>query len=328
MKNLGDLADDASVSNGRKSNGKFDNDWTMKVEIKLQKLNRALKLLMNKINDMRNVSGNKRSQSVLSGISDSSLRFRNPVAAIVGSTPGLQKNPYNDFVEDEISGKTFENINGKQYRKLGTSSLSPRGLNPDDVDLSKLRDIYHGPPIPTNKLMMKISEFINYTLRKSTELSSPVYESKPRTGHYVFPVVEDVNNYLIINENGRPINTAATSPKQANKVIQRLTIDKMNFVQGGYQRSLGGPLSQIQNTNPSTDRGTPNITARVNDSVSNQSSIQQQVNLAPIGSKQYQGRTHPMTPNQDNGMLATFSNPNQTKPLYTINEENNILKQQ
>ena len=294
---------------------------------------------MNKINDMRHVSGNKRSQSVLSGISDGSLRFRNPVVAIVGSTPGLQNErikQYNDSHEDELptfynqgsAGKTFENINGKQYRKLGTSSLSPRGLNPDDVDLSKLRDIYHGPPIPTNKLMMKISEFINYTLRKSTELSSPVYESKPRTGHYVFPVVEDVNNYLIINENGRPINTAATSPKQANKVIQRLTIDKMNFVQGGYQRSLGGPLSQIQNTNPSTDRGTPNITARVNDSVSNQSSIQQQVNLTPIGSKQYQGRTHPMTPNQDNGMLATFSNPNQTKPLYTINEENNILKQQ
>ena len=35
MKNLGEQAEEASVSNGRKSNGKFDNDWTMKVEIKL-----------------------------------------------------------------------------------------------------------------------------------------------------------------------------------------------------------------------------------------------------------------------------------------------------
>ena len=34
-----------------------------------------------------------------------------------------------------------------------------------------------------------------------------------------------------------------------------------------------------------------------------------------------------MSPQQDNAMLATFSNQNQTKPLYIINEENNIQQQ-
>ncbi len=95
MKNLGEVDEGgASVSNGRQSKGKFDPDWTAKVEIKLRKLSSTVKVLTNKLTDMRNVSaGNsrtpiRRSQSILSpgGGSNSSLR-KNKQGGMGTSTP-------------------------------------------------------------------------------------------------------------------------------------------------------------------------------------------------------------------------------------------------
>jgi hypothetical protein len=137
--------------------------------MKLQKVSRALKLLMNKINDLRSVTGYKKSHSVLSGISDSSLRFRNQIAAAVGSTPGLQneriKRVYNDsqgtLEEDENSphfnyaGAGNRIVHNKQKK---TTSLSPPNRG---------KQVKHAPPMKTNQLMTKISDLIKYTLNKT-----------------------------------------------------------------------------------------------------------------------------------------------------------------
>lgn len=66
-------------------------------------MNRALKLLMNKINDLR---GNKKSHSVLSGISDGSLRYRN---AAHNSTPGLQNERIKRVYINDSQGTLEEN---------------------------------------------------------------------------------------------------------------------------------------------------------------------------------------------------------------------------
>ena len=53
MKNLGEDSEDANTRQvGKKSTGKFDKDWTAKVEHKLSKLNTAFKTLTNKVSDL------------------------------------------------------------------------------------------------------------------------------------------------------------------------------------------------------------------------------------------------------------------------------------
>jgi hypothetical protein len=91
MKNLGDDEGKTNKSSGhvgKKSAGKFDKDWTTKVEQKLSKLNTTVKNLTNKISDLGNSSAlskqmtrggkNRNSQRSLSGNnSQSSFRYRN-----------------------------------------------------------------------------------------------------------------------------------------------------------------------------------------------------------------------------------------------------------
>lgn len=58
MKNLGDGGDDSHKNSmGKKSSGKFDKDWTTKVEMKLSKLYSNLKNLTNKVSDLQYGSG-------------------------------------------------------------------------------------------------------------------------------------------------------------------------------------------------------------------------------------------------------------------------------
>jgi hypothetical protein len=202
MKYLGEqTGDDASVSNGRKSHGKFDQDWTLKVETKLTKVSRALKLLMNKLNDLRTATGHKRSHSVLSGISDGSLRYRN-AAHTVGSTPGLQneriKRVYNDsqgtLEENDSPDFNYPGKRRQVHAKQG--SLSPQGGS------AGRKNVKHGPPMKTNQLMTKISDLIKYTINKTANgMGAPGQPGSPgeagRRGR--FPIVNDVQNYLVMN---------------------------------------------------------------------------------------------------------------------------------
>jgi len=110
---------------------------------------------MNKINDLRTATGHKKSHSVLSGISDGSLRYRN-AARTVGSTPGLQneriKRVYNDS-----QGTLEEN---DSPRKHGSPGSGGRG------------NVKHAPPMKVNQLMTKISDLIKYTINKTAAAGS------------------------------------------------------------------------------------------------------------------------------------------------------------
>lgn len=201
---------------------------------------------MNKLNDLRTATGHKKSHSVLSGISDGSLRYRN-AAHTVGSTPGLQneriKRVYNDSqgTLEENDSPDF-NYPGKRkqvhHKKQG--SLSPPHAGSPHGGGSAGRDrkhIKHAPPLKTNQLMTKISDLIKYTINKTANgMGSPGQPGSPseatRKGR--FPIVNDVQTYLVMNE--QRVNTPSPQTTQ-----QRFNFDKI--LPTGNTRGAPSPLT-------------------------------------------------------------------------------------